>query len=311
MSENFTIGFLVALVCTMILARVFQTRTRLEFRARICEVLAATARRGLPLLPALQAARSDFGGARGRALERTCGALKAGLPLHEACALAGKRFFPRDSWVAMAEGGGSFPAALEAAAVDSERALDLRHRGLLALAYPIVLLAVFPVLLLVNQVLSDTVYGLERADGAPAFWLATTQVATQVVLGAVVSFAAVWLLFGALLPYPGRALFRAERELRSAATSLRAGEDWPPRRSRLPSDLAARMDLAARHAPEQAAETINAIAEECARRAAETARRAMRAVQASALVLIGAVAALQFGVVFMVQRICLEGITPW
>ena len=313
MGENTFILGLVALMATLLWISLFQVRTRIEFRARLCEVLAAAARRGMPLQPVLVAAQSDFRGARGRALARVCTALDDGLPMHEACRRAGRRYFPRDvlAGIAVAEGSASFPSALQAAAIDSERALDMRHRSLLALAYPAVLIAIVPVVLFASYRLAYIIEILELPATRAASWVTLSQEVGQAAFWGVAVLTASWLFLGRWLPYPGRRLLRAQRSLRAGATRLRAGSDWTSAPSRLPTDLAARLTIALTHAPERAAESIEAIAAECARRGDERARQSMRIVQTVLLFVIGFVAMLQFGSVFLVQRVCLEAITPW
>ena len=305
-------GF-VALIVTLLWSSLFAVRTRIEFRARLCEALAAAARRGLPLRPVLVAAQNDFRGARRRALARACAALDDGLPIHEACRRAGRRYFPREALagIAIAEGGASFPSALQAAAVDSERSLDMRHRSLLVLAYPAVLIAVVPVVLYASNKLASVIESLGLANTRAGDWIALSQTVGQAGFWAVAVLAGSWLFLGRWLPYPGRRLLRAERALRAGATRLRAGGDWTGAPRQLPSDLAARFTVALTCVPERAARSIERIAAECALRGDERARRSMRVVQTLLLFLIGFVAMLQFGSVFLVQRACLGEVVPW
>lgn len=304
---------LVALMATLLWSGLFAVRTRIEFRARLCEALAAAARRGMPLRPVLVAAQSDFRGARGRALARACTALDDGLPFHEACRRAGRRYFPRDALagIAVAEGSASFPSALQAAAVDSERALDMRHRSLLVLAYPAVLIAVVPVLLHAGHGLAGVIDSLGLANTRSGTWVVLSQDVGRAVFWGIALLAGSWLFLGRWLPYPGRRLLRAQRALQAGATRLRVGRDWTGVPARLPSDLAARLTAALTCVPERAANSIERIAAECALRGDERARRSMRVVQTLLLLLIGFVAMLQFGSVFLVQRACLGEIVPW
>jgi type II secretory pathway component PulF len=137
------LGILLVAVATVLLyvRRAYLVpRARNEMRACVLEALAAAARRGLPLGPALAAAAEDHRWARGRALARVRDAHDAGKPLSDALGHAGSAWFPRHVVAAVRAGeeSGDLAGALSAAARESVDALSLAHALHLALVYPII-----------------------------------------------------------------------------------------------------------------------------------------------------------------------------
>ena len=262
--------------------RLFRNRNRVEFRARFCEIAAMAARRGQPLTAFVRAANEEF---RSRALARMHAALEEGVTFAE----AGRGLLGRETTraLAAAEGTAAFPRALEAAAVDSERSLDMRHRALLALAYPALLLLFLVAFLSINTHLREIVESLDHM-GRAALWLHAAETGAHGILYGLGAAAIVLLVLGR---YPGRGLFALERK-------LRRGEDV----AGLPADLAARLS---------ASRDYGAIADACARRAGLRAHRALRLLQFGALLSIAVVAALQFATIFAIQQGAMAGVAPW
>ncbi|MHC4847807.1 MAG: type II secretion system F family protein [Planctomycetota bacterium] len=276
-----TFGILLALG-GLLWTRLFGYRNRVELRARFCEIAALAARRRQPLGGLVRAAADEFGSRR---LMRMHAALEEGVPF----ATAGRKLFGREGARALtaAEGTAAFPDALSAAAADSERSLDLRHRALLALAYPALLLLFLGVFLGINTSLREIIDSLDHMHRA-ALWLQAAEHAARATLYALGAAALVLLVFGR---YPGRALFAMERRLRRGDMDVA-----------LPADLAARL---------RATHDAASIADACARRAERRAKGALRILQLLALLAIALVAALQFGTVFAIQQGALAGVVPW
>ncbi|MHC4954086.1 MAG: type II secretion system F family protein [Planctomycetota bacterium] len=320
----------VGLVGMAIWVRLFVVRNRVEFRARLCEVLAAAVKRELPLATLVERTRADYRGERGRALMRLQRALDEGRSLPDALRLAGRRFFPRQSVAVLeaADGSAALPGALRAVSVASERRLDLRHRGLVALAYPAVLMLILPVMMQVNSKLFTWYAWHEVGNGVN--WVLRMHAVSQWTLYAIGGLAAVWVLFGAWLPYPGKRLFGRERRLRAAAATLRAGGGWraafpafdesigagAPAESalaplRLPADLQARLVAATTQGPKEASDALTSLADECARRATASANRGLRCAQLVLLLVIAFIAAAQFAGIFSLEHTILREVGPW
>ena len=112
-------------------------RRRMEFRARLCEVMARAAGRGLSLIPLLEHAEKEHRGRRHKALAGILGRMRAGSPLSESLAFAPSMFPPTVvSAVRAAEGTGALAGVLADQASDAAGVLAARQRALLAVLYP-------------------------------------------------------------------------------------------------------------------------------------------------------------------------------
>ena len=112
-------------------------RRRMEFRARLCEVMARATGRGLALIPLLERAEKEHKGRRRRVLAGIVGRMRAGSPLSESLASAPGAFPPPVvSAVRAAEGTGALAGVLADQASDAVGVLAARQRALLAVLYP-------------------------------------------------------------------------------------------------------------------------------------------------------------------------------
>ncbi|MEM8883185.1 MAG: type II secretion system F family protein [Planctomycetota bacterium] len=305
---------LLALGCAIVWARAFRTRNALEFRARLCEVLAFGVRQQRPLLPVVEAAAKEFVGLRRRALDRVQASLASGASLPDALRAAGRRFFPDDvvASVRSADGTAALGGALRAAGIDGERRLDVRHRALLALIYPFLLIGFYVALYSVGGHFRDIFDSVQVGPGA--LFRLSLRMEPFLLWGALVGIVA-WLCVGR--PHPGRALFAWERRLRVTAARLRSGTDWDtarenwPQRPPLPADLQVRVDASLRKSNAAAADTAEELANECSRRATRGAERSLRLVQVVLLGVVALLAAIHLHAVFAVTNAIRLEIMPW
>ncbi len=116
-------------------------RRRLEFRARILELMAVACRGQVPISPLLAAAMREHTGARLQAVTTMHRTLLGGGSLADALAAAGEPWFATHivEVARVAATTGRMGDALAALAVEDERTLEGRHRVQLALLYPVLL----------------------------------------------------------------------------------------------------------------------------------------------------------------------------
>ncbi len=118
-------------------------RRRMEFRARLCEVMARATGRGLALIPLLERAEKEHKGRRRKVLAGIVGRMRAGSPLSESLASAWGAFPPPVvSAVRAAEGTRALAGVLADQASDAVGVLAARQRALLAVLYPALLCVV-------------------------------------------------------------------------------------------------------------------------------------------------------------------------
>ncbi len=287
----------------------------LEVRTRLLELLALATARGAPLAPLVARSAAERGGRTRLRLQRIHARLAEGCTLSAACVEGGWSLFPPHviGAVRAAEGTAALPAALDAAARDATAALHLRHRWLLVAAYP----AILAVLLAsTSAAWSELLVWWDGETVASATLVPALlwALAACVALVLVARFAlrrlcvlegprllAAERLLRALAPHaPHVPLHEALRRAapacgnaamaagaRDAARELEDGAD--PSRALpeipLPRFVHARLLLARDYA---------ALADECALRYRDHAERMLRWALPAALLVLGAVAALQF-----------------
>jgi type II secretory pathway component PulF len=247
--------------------------------------------------------------------------LAEGGTLSAACAAGGWALFPPHVLAAVraAEGTAALPGALDAAARDATAALHLRHRWLLAAAYPTLLaLLLASIFGLLEDVEWGLGAGIASGPAVAILWVAGG-IAALLALAAfalrrLCVFEGARLLAGerllralaphlaARLPLP-EALRRAATACgnaamaagaRDAGREIEGGAD-PARALRLiPLPAFARSRLGLAHGPDRAADLYRALAEECAGRYRDRAERLLRWAVPLVLLALGAAAALQF-----------------
>ena len=117
-------------------------RRRMEFRARLCEVMARAAGRGLSLIPLLEHAEKEHRGQGRKTLAGILQRMRAGSPLSESLASAPSAFPPQVVCaVRAAEGTAALTGVLADQASDAMGVLAARQRALLAVLYPALLCA--------------------------------------------------------------------------------------------------------------------------------------------------------------------------
>lgn len=321
----------------------FRSRSRLEFRARLLEVLARATKSDLPLAPLLERAAAEHGGRRRQALERIHDRLEEGATLSEACASAGRRFFPRHVQGALqaAEGGAALAPVLAATADDASTSAAARHRITLTLVYPLLL----GCLLVAGQ---QGVLGLitESLEG----WTPPAAAAAQVAVWACVALVAGGTLAALVLHFfralPGGRLVAGERMLRAMAPQIRAGVSLPESLRRCaetagtgrharaalaaarrldsgaplgdvvaglswPEFVVARLQGAGSREPGRLAQLITGLADECARRYRMRVDATLRWTYPVAIAATGALVALQFAAVMQVITYWQGAAWPW
>jgi type II secretory pathway component PulF len=300
-----------ALLLGSALARLYGS---LEVRTRLLELLALATARGVPLPPLVARAAAERGGRTRLRLRRVHARLAEGGTLSAACAAGGSSLFPPHvvGAVRAAEGTAALPGALDAAARDATAALHLRHRWLLVTAYPALLVG----LLALVSGFGDAFWW---ADGT---WLPSlVPVFLGVTAAALGLGTAAWLASRRLCVLKGPRLLAAERFLRALAPHLAAHVPLPEALRRAapacgnPAMAAGARDAArelengadpSRALPEiplprfvrarlLLAGNCAALADECALRYRDHSERMLRWALPLALVLLGVVAALQFG----------------
>jgi len=284
----------------------------LELRTRLLEMLALAVARGAPLGPLFARAAMERGGRTRLRLHRMHARLREGGTLSAVCAAGGWGLFPPHVVAAVraAEGTAALAGALDAAARDATSALHLRHRWLLAAAYPLLLAAM---LALVSSRWSGfLVWYEEERSLVPAALLA--------VAGAVAVVLLIRFALRRLCVFEGPRLLATERLLRAVAPHVAAGLPLPEAlRRAAPACGNAAMAAGARDAareleagadPSRALPEIPlprwararllltgdhaAVAEECALRYRDRAERALRWAVPFALLVLGACAAVLF-----------------
>jgi type II secretory pathway component PulF len=292
-----------------------RARSLLELRTRLLELLALATERGIPVAPLVARAAAERRGRTRLRLQRVHARLSEGGTLAAACAAGGWALFPPHVLAAVraAEGTAALPGALDAAARDAVAALHLRHRWLLAAAYPLLLALLFAAIF---GALGEM--GAASRPASAVLWVAAGAVAlvlaTCLALRRLCVFEGARLLAGerllralaphvaARLPLP-EALRRAAPACgnaamaagaRDAAREIEAGADPSRTLPGIPLPAFARSRLALARDPERAAELHRALADECARRYRDRAERLLRWAVPAALLVLGAAATLQF-----------------
>lgn len=333
----------LALAATWLFALAFRARSRIEFRARLLEVLARATHNELPLAPLLARAVAEHRGRRRRTLARIHARLEEGATLSQACAAGDRRFFPRHVQGALraAEGGAALAPVLAATAADASSSLATRHRVTLTLVYPLLLGCV--------------VVGFQQGalhlltEGMPG-WTPPAAAAAQVAVGAglalVLAAALAGMVLHLLRALPGARLIAGERMLRSMAPQVRAGLALPEslRRSadaagtarharaahaaarqleagapladvvgglRWPAFVARRLAGAGSLDPGRLAQLLGGLADECARRYRERVERSLRWTYPVAIAAIGVLVALQLSAVMQVITYWQGAAYPW
>jgi type II secretory pathway component PulF len=334
----------LALAAAWLFALAFRARSRLEFRARLLEVLARATRHGLPLAPLLASAAAEHRGRRRLALERIHDRLEEGAPLSEACASAGRRFFPRHVQGALraAEGGAELEPVLAATADDTSTSLATRHRLTLTLVYPLLLGCV----VVGFQQGSMHFLTAEMSDGWSPPAAAAAQAAIWAVLALVLAATLGGIVLHRLRALPGGRLVAGERMLRAMAPQIRAGVSLPEslrrcagtagtRRHaraagaaarrlesgaplqdvvaglRWPGFVVARLAGTGSREPGRLAQLLTGLADECARRYGARVDRALRWTYPVAIAAIGVLVALQFSAVMQVITYWQGAAYPW
>jgi hypothetical protein len=289
----------------------------LEVRTRLLELFSLATARGAPLAPLVARSAAEHGGRTRLRLQRVHKRLAEGGTLSAACAAGGSSLFPPHviGAVRAAEGSAALPAALDAAARDATAALHLRHRWLLAAAYPAFLAAFLALVTDRLRLFEGMEESLDVSWTVHAAPLVLWGVAGAAALVCVTRFA-----FRRLCVLEGPRLLAAERLLRALAPFIAAQVPLPEAlRRAAPACGNAAMAAGARDAaralengepPSRALPEIPlprfvharialshnyaALAEECALRYRDHAERMLRWALPLALLVLGAVAALQF-----------------
>jgi type II secretory pathway component PulF len=321
----------------------FRSRSRLEFRARLLEVLARATQNDLPLAPLLESAVAEHGGRRRRVLERIHDRLEEGASLSEACATAGRRFFPRHVQGALsaAEGSAALAPVLAATADDASSSAAARHRVTLTLVYPLLLGCL--VVACQQGTMSFITEGLE--DWTPPA-AAIAQVAVWACLALVAAGTLAALVLHYLRALPGGRLVAGERMLRAMAPQIRAGVSLPESLRRCaetagtgrharaahaaarllesgtpledvvailswPDFVVARLAGAGSREPGRLAQLITGLADECARRYEARVEKVLRWTFPVAIATTGVLVALQFAAVMQVITYWQGAAWPW
>jgi type II secretory pathway component PulF len=321
----------------------FRARSRIEFRARLLEVLARATRNDLPLAPLLERAVAEHGGRRRRVLERIHDRLEEGASLSEACAVAGRRLFPRHVQGALraAEGSAALAPVLTATADDASTSAAARHRITLTLVYPLLLGCLVVAsqqgtLALVTECLEDWT--------PPAAMISRS--ALWVVLALVGGGTLVAVVLHHLRALPGGRLVAGERMLRAMAPQIRAGTSLPEslrgcaetagtgRHARAaraaarrlesgapledvvgtlawPAFVSTRLTGAGSREPGRLAQLITGLADECARRYRARVEGTLRWIYPVAIAATGVLVALQFAAVMQVITYWQGAASPW
>lgn len=310
----------LALVTAWIFLLAFHARRTLEFRARLLELMAKATEHGLPLPALFERAKVAHRGRRRRALERMHARLRAGATVSAACTAGG---FSPDAVapIAAAEGTGALPRALSAVAGRSAHALLARHRLLLTLIYPVLLVVVLATTIELLPQVYDSMEQPSPAFHHAAVWL------ERVVLSLGAAVVLWWFVLRRFLPVSR--LRRAEGVLDTVATALSAGlplaaslrraghgdaavrvEAGAPLESvvailRLPGFAARRFMLS------PTADALAHAAEECGRRHRARTDRLLGWVYPVSLLLLGTVAALYFAGILQFSNVVRAEIMPW
>jgi len=333
----------LALAAAWFFLLAFRSRSRLEFRARLLEVLARATRNDLPLTPLLESAVAEHRGRRRRVLERIHDRLEEGASLSEACAAADRRFFPRHVQGALraAEGSAALAPVLLATASDASTSVAARHRVMLTLVYPLLLGCV--VVGFQQGTLGFVTGGLEE-------WAPPAATIAQAAVWACLALVSAGTLAGLVLHYlralPGGRLVAGERMLRAMAPQIRAGISLPEslRRCadtagtgrharaaravarqiesgapladvvaglRWPEFVVARLAGAGSREPGRLAQLLAGLADECARRYRARVETVLRWAYPLAIAAIGVLVALQFAAVMQFINYWRGVAGPW
>ncbi|MHC4133576.1 MAG: type II secretion system F family protein [Planctomycetota bacterium] len=333
----------LALAAAWFFLLAFRSRSRLEFRARLLEVLARATRNDLPLAPLLESAVTEHRGRRRRTLERIHDRLEEGASLNEACAEADRRFFPRHVQGALraAEGTAALAPVLAATASDASTSLATRHRVTLTLVYPLLLGCV---------VVGAQQGSLHFLNDELTDWTPPAAAVAQVAIWAGLALVLAGTLAGIVLHYlralPGARLVAGERMLRAMAPQIRAGLSLPEslsrcaeaagtaRHARAAQAAARRLESGAPLAdvvtglgwpdfvtvrlmgtgsrePGRLAQLLKGLADECARRYRARVERTLRWAYPLAIAAIGVLVALQFSAVMQIINYWQGVAWPW
>ena len=329
-----------AIALMLALGRVFWTRRVWELRARLLELLARASDRGLAL-PALFAhAAAEQKGRMKQRLARVGERLSSGDALSVACAAGGRELFPRHVLGAMraTEGTSALPQTLAAAAHDTEGVLAMRHR--------IVLAAVYPALLGVFLYCIASFGGRFFEVGAVlGVGVQDTSFIGTVLTALLVAFGG-WFVLDRIGLWPTSRLLAGERFLRALGPLVGAGRPLPEafrlaadaaagsrlaRRARkaadrldggtayeavcprlgLPTLVAGRLAAAGNREPVAYARRVEELAEECARRHRARNERVLAWIHPTALVVFGALAAVQYHAVMAFLESVRGVVAPW
>ncbi|MFB3066020.1 MAG: type II secretion system F family protein [Planctomycetota bacterium] len=312
-------------------------RRQMEFRARLCEVMARATARGLALVPLLERAEKEHRGRRRKTLAGILQRMRAGIPLSESLASAPGAFPPQVvSAVRAAEGTAALAGVLADQASDAVGVLAARQRALLAVLYP----ALLCVVLLVTHgfwvVWMDDAE-LWYASWGPRWILRADRVsgiAVALVLTGVLALLMCARRFGSLrVLLPGARLRGSERLLRNLSslvaghlplhTALRGAAPACGNRAvergalqaadlleqggttyaawavtGLPESIRARASASGPSSAARLCERLRSLADECARRHNALIDRLLRWLHPVSLLVVGVLVAFMLGAVF-------------
>jgi type II secretory pathway component PulF len=330
---------LFAATCVWVIAPAFLARRRHELRLQMLELLATAVRRGLPLPPLVERLAIGTRGASRRLLVQLAARLQGGEALAAALAGTAPWAFPDHviRQIAAAQGSEHLADTLTALAHDTGRGLTAQHKITLALLYP-AMLALGLVLFRwrVGRWLDWMRLDMHRPGSAwtgTLPWLALALTTAAIMcslllqrrgwrwpwLGRLSTALATWLPGVAGL----RRLITSERLLQTLAAHLAGGRSFADalelagcnsaagavregmgaeqawRRTDLPPSVAARACLVSGKSGRDLARSLEALAAECGQRTELRLARMIRWLQPLALLLFGALLAIEFRDIFV------------
>ncbi|MEM7202047.1 MAG: type II secretion system F family protein [Planctomycetota bacterium] len=187
--------FLAVLIAGLFVP-IYLVRQRLDFRARILDLLATAARRQVPFAPLLERAATEHRGRRRETLAAVAGAMSRGTSLSRALADHARHLFPQRvvASVQASEGTAQLPAMLHSLSLETTQALSARHRLSMTMFYPVCL----GLFLIGMQTVYVDFAGSSRAALGEAETTDNGVLLSRVATGLIV---AVWLLVGVVMLY--------------------------------------------------------------------------------------------------------------